>query len=147
MIIVNTIENYTTDCVFFLEPIKNNIIQNGSFIRILYSTELISLNGIHINLDFRFAFIEKYYNKIKCSYDIEQNKTFVLLLKTMEINLLNKINIKNKIPQYRLYDQIKTGSIKIYDDTYVTINFIVLKIAGICETDTHYGLTYKFYKN
>ena len=148
MIIVHSIKQHNTDFVYFLEPIKNNIIQNGQFIRILYSTDIISLNGIYINLDLKFTFIEKYYNKIKCSFDIDNeiNKNYVLLIRNMEINLIKKINIKDKIPQFKLYEQIKSGIIKIYDEAYVANDNIILKIAGIWETDTHYGLTYKFYK-
>ena len=37
-------ENY----VYFCEPIKNNIMNEGSFIRILYSTNKFVMNGIYI---------------------------------------------------------------------------------------------------
>ena len=49
MNIIKNIEQYNEDNVYFLEPIKNNIMNNGNFIRIIYSTSLFVLNGIYIN--------------------------------------------------------------------------------------------------
>ena len=46
MNIVKTIDQYDENYVFFCDPIKNNIMNNGNFIRILYSTSLFVLNGI-----------------------------------------------------------------------------------------------------
>jgi hypothetical protein len=50
MNIVKTIEQYNDDFVYFCEPIKNNIMNNGSFIRILYSTPTFILNGIYLSI-------------------------------------------------------------------------------------------------
>jgi hypothetical protein len=61
---------------------------------------------------------------------------------------LKKINIKNKFAQNKIYDQLKNGNIKIFSDvnpkTYM--NTFLLKISGIWETETQYGVTYKFSK-
>ena len=51
MNIVKKLEQYNEDHVYFLEPIKNNIMNNGRFIRIIYSTPLFTLNGIYISLN------------------------------------------------------------------------------------------------
>ena len=65
----------------------------------------------------------------------------------MEENIIKKINIKGKIPQHKIHDQLKNGNIKIFSDNIDKINNIfLLKIAGIWETDMYYGLTYKFVK-
>jgi len=149
MIITNRIEQYNDEYVFFSESIKNNIIKDGYFIRIIYSNELFSLNGIYINIDFVFTYIEKYYNKIRCLFDININinRHFMGLIKNVEYNILKKVDIKNKTPQYKLYDQIKSGEIKIYDDNVnANYNKIVLKITGVWETSNQYGITYKFYR-
>ena len=50
MNIVKTLEQYDDDCVYFCEPIKNNIMNDGYFIRIIYSTPLLMLNGIYISI-------------------------------------------------------------------------------------------------
>ena len=67
MNIVKYLEQYKEDHVYFLEPIKNNIMNNGKFIRIVYSTSLFTLNGIYIHFYINNTSIDKYYNKYKCS--------------------------------------------------------------------------------
>ena len=63
MILVNTIEQYNNNNVFFCEPIKNNIMNDGNFIRILYSSENITLNGVYIAINLYDIICENYYNK------------------------------------------------------------------------------------
>jgi hypothetical protein len=69
-------------------------------------------------------------------------------LHQIEERLLMKINIKNKIPQMKIHDQIKNGNIKLFIDNIqydkTAKNIFILKISGIWETETHFGLTYKF---
>jgi len=147
MNIVKTVEQYDEDCVYFCEPIKNNIMNEGYFIRIIYSSPLFMLNGIYIAININHLIIEKYYNKFKCIFDVNIHKDLIEKLHIIEENIIKKINIKNKIPQYKIYEQLRTGNIKIFSDNSdkITNNFL-LKIAGVWETDTYYGLTYKFIK-
>jgi hypothetical protein len=68
-------------------------------------------------------------------------------LKKIEENILNKIDVKNKTPQYKIFEQLQSGNIKIFNDVHVKTNCVfTLKISGIWETQTSYGLTYKFIK-
>jgi len=146
MNIVKNIEQYNQDNVYFLEPIKNNIIDNGRFIRIIYSTSLFSLNGIYISLFINDILIEKYYNKYKCIFDINQYGSLIDKIRFFEEGLINKIGINGKIPRFKIYEQLKNGNIKVFSDKpniNVSKHFL-LKISGIWETITEYGLTYKF---
>ena len=77
MNIVKHLEQYKEDHVYFLEPIKNNIMNNGKFIRIIYSTPLFTLNGIYISFNINNTSIDKYYNKYKCSFDTNQYNEFI----------------------------------------------------------------------
>jgi len=145
MNIVKNIDQYNEDCVYFYEPIKNNIMNNGNFIRIIYSTSLFVLNGIYINININYLSIDKYYNKYKCSFDTNQYRDLIDKLRIIEEGLIKKIGILGKIPQYKIYEQLKNGNIKVFSDTSDKIGYsFLLKIAGIWETDTEYGLTYKF---
>ena len=145
MNIVKHLEQYKEDHVYFLEPIKNNIMNNGKFIRIVYSTPLFTLNGIYISFNINNTSIDKYYNKYKCSFDTTQYKEFIDKLKIFEEGLIKKIGIIDKIPQYKIYEQFKNGNIKVFSDTSDKIgSHFLLKIAGVWETVTEYGLTYKF---
>jgi len=147
MNIVKNIDQYNDDFVYFCDPIKNNIMNNGNFIRILYSTSIFVLNGIYLNILINQLTIEKYFNKYKCSFDIGAHTNLIQRIKIIEDNILKKINIIGKAPQYKIYEQISNGNIKIFSDNIdnITNNFL-LKIAGIWETEYHYGLTYKFIK-
>jgi len=145
MNIVKNIDQYNEDHVYFLDPIKNNIMNNGNFIRIIYSTSLFVLNGIYINININYTSIDKYYNKYKCSFDINQYRDLIEKLRIIEEGLIKKIGILGKIPQYKIYEQLKNGNIKVFSETSEKIgNTFLLKIAGIWETETEYGLTYKF---
>ena len=145
MNIVKNIYQYNEDCVYFCEPIKNNIMNNGNFIRIIYSTSFFILNGIYISIQINYTSVDKYYNKFKCSFDINQYKELIEKLKIIEKGLLKKSGILGKIPQYKIYEQLKNSNIKVFSDSFDKIgNTFLLKIAGIWETETEYGLTYKF---
>jgi hypothetical protein len=145
MNVIKTIDQYKEDFVYFCEPIKNNIMNDGNFIRIIYSTPLFVLNGIYISVYIGHTSVDKYYNKFKCIFDTNQYKDVIDRLRTIEDGILKKINIPYKTPQYKLYDQLKNGNIKVFSETFDKINnTFLLKIAGIWETEHEYGLTYKF---
>lgn len=145
MNIVKNIDQYNEDNVFFLDPIKNNIMNNGNFIRIIYSTSLFVLNGIYINFNFNYTSVDKYYNKYKCLFDVIQYRELIDKLRIIEEGLIKKISIFGKIPQFKIYEQLKNGNIKVFSESSDKINnTFLLKISGIWETETEYGLTYKF---
>jgi hypothetical protein len=146
MNIIKTIDQYNDNYVFFCDPIKNNIMNNGNFIRIIYSTPLVVLNGIYILVNIGHVFVEKYYNKLKCSFDLNQSKHMIEHLRIIEEKLLKRANIADKTPKYKIYEQLCSGNIKVFAETIdknINSTFL-LKIAGIWEADAEYGLTYKF---
>ena len=145
MNIVKTVDQFHEDCIYFCDPIKNNIINESVFIRILYSNELFILNAVYLHFPLQNVFVEKYYNKYKCSFDINNHHEIIEKIKNIEEVILKKINITNKVKHYKLYDQIKNGNIKIFSDNIDNIhNIFILKISGIWETPYEYGITYKF---
>ena len=145
MNIIITIDQYNEKCVYFCEPIKNNIMNDSNFIRIIYSTSLFVLNGIYISVNIGHISIEKYYNKFKCTFDLNQHRDIIEKLRLMEECLLKKVNITGKNPQHKIFEQLKNGNIKVFSDSPEKINNVfLLKIAGIWETEHDYGITYKF---
>ena len=52
MIITSTIEQFNSDYIYAYNPVKNNIMENSKFVRIIYSNSLFVLNGIYISFDF-----------------------------------------------------------------------------------------------
>jgi hypothetical protein len=103
------------------------------------------LNGIYLLLVFNDIICEKYYNKYKCSFNVNVHADTIESLKKIEENILKKYTIQNKIPQFKIYEQLSNGNIKIFNDFGNKTNeSFILKISGIWETTKNYGLTYKF---
>jgi hypothetical protein len=146
MNIIKTLDQYNNHDIFFCEPIKNNIINEGVFIKILYSTDFFVLNGIYLLINLYNITCEKYYTKYKCHFDISTHKQLINKIKNIEENILQKIKI-NKIPLYKINEQLQNGNFKIFNDVKFTDSTsFILKISGVWETQNNYGLTYKFIK-
>jgi len=153
MNVVLKLNQYSEKHVYFCEPIKNTIMNDGNFIRILYSTNHVVFNGIYLLITLNDIICEKYYNKYKYIFNInnEFHKNLIENLKNIEENILKNINIENKIPQFKITEQLKNGYIKLFQNiqTNNQINQdykFILKISGIWENNHNYGLTYKFIK-
>lgn len=145
MNIVKRIDQYDEKKIFLCEPIKNNVMNEGNFIRILYSTHNLVFNGIYLLITLNDITCEKYYTKYKCGFNILLHKEIIDNIKNIEENLLKKSEISNKLPQFKIYEQLKNGNIKIFNDIgNNSVYSFVLKISGIWETNNNYGLTYKF---
>ena len=147
MNIVKKIEQYDDNNIFFCETTKNNVMNEGNFIRILFSTHNFILNGIYLLITFNDISCEKYYTKYRCCFNVNTHIDIINNLKNIEENILKKYENINKLPQYKIYEQLRNGNLKIFTDIgNKTICSFILKISGIWETEDKYGLTYKFIK-
>ena len=106
MNIVKKIEQYDKNNIFFCEPIKNNVMSEGNFIRIIYSTRYVSFNGIYLIITLNDITCEKYYSKYKCSFNVASHKDIINNIKIIEEDLLKKYEFFNKIPQYKIFEQL-----------------------------------------
>lgn len=145
MNLVKNINQYNENNIFFCEPIKNNIMNDGTFIRILYSTHNILLNGIYLLISLNEITCEKYYNKYRCNFNPSNHKDIIDNIKIIEENILKKINIK-KTPQLKISEQLRNGNIKLFNMIDQKDSSFIVKISGVWETQYNYGLTYKFIK-
>ena len=136
-------EDFSIDNVYFYEPIKNSIIENSSFIRLIYSNELMAINGIYIKIDFDNVTKTNDFSKQKITININDNAKIINYIKCIEYEILEKINIQQKRKIYKINEQLMTGYIKhLIDNKYA--NSFILKISGIWESENDYGLTFKF---
>ena len=145
MNLIETIDNFKFNNTFYLFPIKNTVILDSNFIRILYSNNLFTLNGIYIKI--ALSNIISNENKIKYFYDKEINKKTTEFIKNLEENLLINSIINDKEMCLKMKEQINSDNIKninplCYNSEKNTINLII-KISGIWESEIQYGLTYK----
>ena len=125
--------------MYFCKTIKNNIIDQGEFNRIIYSNSLMSLNVVYIQLDFINASIMKNGEKLKLNYNISENIDMINKIKDIESKILSKKNT-NKLVQSKIYDCIFSRKITLFKND----KDILLKISGIWETDAYIGLSFKF---
>ena len=106
------------------------------------------LNGINLLLTLNDIRVEKYYTKYKCFFNVNLHKELIEQIKTIEEEILKGYNIYNKIPQFKVFEQLRCGNIKIFSENVEIMDsdLFMLKISGIWETETQYGITYKFSK-
>ena len=131
--------------VFYQKPINNTVMEDSNFIRILYSDELITINGIFIKINLKIESIDAYYNKYRCAYQENLNREVINYIKNLETMILHNYKSSKK-PAYKIKEQLDTMSIKIFTETNVrkVPTEFILKISGLWETTTEYGITYKF---
>ena len=144
-----SINEYDADCIFTTDSIRNTVIDNSSFIRIIYSTEHIMLNGIMITTPFVGFSVNKYFNKWRCNYQVEKNASLIEQLYIIEKEILQRVDIQNKTPCYKIYEQLSNGFIKIFLEENTSHDglensHILLKISGVWVSEEEYGITYKF---
>ena len=145
MILVKDINQYNKSNVHFSNSIKNNVMKNSNFIKILYFTPLVKFNGIYLKVDIENILNEKNIYRNNYIFDTCSNVELIEQLKNIEIDILSMSQIFNKIPEYDLYKKLLSGNIKIITDNIEEKydNFII-KISGIWENESSYGLNYKF---
>ena len=103
MNIVSRIDQYNKNNIFFCEPIKNNVMNDGNFIRIFYSSPYFTLNGIYLLVSLQDVMCEKYYLKYRCSFNYNINKETIDNIKIIEEEILKKYEIKDKDVQFKIY--------------------------------------------
>jgi hypothetical protein len=149
MNIVIDIDEFNKDYIFLQEPVKNNIIDDSKFIRIIYSNNIFAVNTVYITFNLNISQIENYFNKHKFVFNVKQNTKPINQLKSIEESILDKVFINNKKPVFRLYEQLNSGNLKLFKDNLKlhkinSDNEFIIKISGIWENEYEYGITYKF---
>ena len=149
MNIVIDINDFNKDNIYLQESVKNKIIDDSNFIKIIYSTKFFALNNLYISFNLQIIQIDQYFNKYKIIFNVKNNIKYINQLKLIEESILDKVII-DKRPVYKLHEYISLGNIKIFKDNlkinqYKHLdNELIIKISGIWENEYEYGLIYKF---
>jgi len=145
MYVVLDIDHFNINNIFYQEKVKNTVMDNSNFLRVNYSNDIFTLNGIFIKFNLQLYTIEKSFNKYKCLFDIKAHHDIILHFSAIEKHMMEKHSVTTKTPIYRISEQLNNGFLKIFNEAECkTNNDFILKIYGIWETDCEYGLTYKF---
>lgn len=145
MNVVNTINNFNINNVYYSESQENTVIENSIFIKLIYSTNDITLNGIFLLCNFTNFNIEKHYNKVSILWHQNYNSKLEGDLIDIEKQILNKYST-DKNPNYTISNFVKRKCIKIFSDKIEKerFNSILLRISGLWENEEEYGLAFKF---
>ena len=108
MMLAISLSKYNRQYIVLLPPVKNNLVEEGIFIRIMYSPNNVAFNGLFI------------YILHETTQDICAIERDIL-----------KLHKTTKLPIYSVERQV------------IRTPKSVLKISGIWENETHYGLVYK----
>ena len=139
-------DQYNIANIYFSEAIQNIIMEKSSFIKLIYSNHNIMITGLFLLVGLKNTTKELYFKKIKITYDINANISTLIRLYEIETEILDKYN-SNKKQKKIVYETLSCGSVKIFPNNDEDIvrgnNSFILKISGIWENETEYGLTYK----
>lgn len=132
----------------FATPIKNTFSNLNVFARVLYSTPLFTVKGLFVRLGISYDYCVKIFDNYRCFLHVsgENEKK----IHAFEESLLQRYTTNRKKPVYKLAEQLKLGSINVLSEKVLnkyemqTGAEIILKIYGVWENDTEYGLTYTF---
>ena len=147
--IAENVEDINLNHIIICDPIKNSVMQYSNFYKIVYSNELLSLNGLYI----LFNLNKINQNKEKILFQYSDNKISIDKIAYIEEYILNLIN-SNKNRIYKITELLNKGYIKYcYNDNSInnitSNNFnnvnksLILKISGLWETKENIGVTFK----
>jgi hypothetical protein len=149
------ISNFQLGYLYFLNP-KQNIIMDGTFSKIIYSNEYLSLNSIYLHLPLEIQSIDRTMSKniAKFSNDSVKNTFLIQELVKIENRIIEYYkqthpNKQGKTPLTSLSKQLSFGALRLYKDfsmnAYDKKNSLqfILKISGIWESQHEIGITYK----
>jgi hypothetical protein len=151
------VSHFDINNVHFLET-KNNIIMDGVFTKIIYLTDIVTLNGIYIHTPF-VNMSKQHQQRLAAEkntvyLDVFLNKDLIQQLMAIEKKILDHYfeyhcDGKNgKKKTYKLEAQLDSGMIKYYSaptaaTPLAATKGFVLKISGVWETQTQMGITFK----
>ena len=147
------ISDFSSENVFFLESKENNIMK-GDFVKILYSTNEFTSNGIYFHFPIKHFERKVFNNKKIIFFDtISQNDLISQFSKIendiIELFLKNKSVLNNmsccKKVIHSISTQMNNGMMKYYnysEKVSHSSNFYI-KISGVWESILDIGLTFK----
>jgi hypothetical protein len=156
--------SFNPENLFFMEKKKNNII-DGFFSKMVYSSDLCTINGLFYILPLIYKpTTELYpphysalsYNDHKHSVSFYthniKNLQYISMLSGIEIAIINsykELTLSKKRNVLGLTTQLYKGYFKVYGEkrngnANLASKKYVVKISGVWETAEEIGLTYKF---
>ena len=152
----NIFENNILDRqkIFFLDK-KRNMIMDGEFSKIIFSDELIALNGLFLDCPLYTQPIDKFEKKNMIWFqpyhanNLNLIQNFCLLEREI-LEYYKNYTASKKMPSYILHNQLYSGNARINKNQSIgeQCNSVdtkyIIKISGVWESEDKIGVTYKF---
>jgi len=163
-------DNIDTKNVFFLETKKNMII-DGIFTKMIYTHSFYTMNGLYFHLPdgiqsdssnkleerpfLNGCGLGNSFMNIYIDFKKKTHTCWCACIENVEREILHDYSIfkRNGIdqfdsqPNFLLQKQLKHGFFKTYKEHFLSTDTTkcsyILKMAGVWETQTEYGITYK----
>ena len=151
MFLCVNLNDFNSEKLLINNKIRNNIITNSYFYRLYYSDDEFISNGIVIVFKLYDVSLEKYFNKNKLIFNSRKNIENIQKLNKLEEELLNALNLENKEKKCLIKEQLDNNFLKIINERNNVLKKndvcnIIIKISGIWESKTDYGLTFRCIK-
>ena len=130
----------------FGKQLNNKVIYNSLFTPISYSTSLCNFINIYIafqlNINLKHICENKY-----CKFDVIRNIHVIESLSQIERDILfsyQEMMSDKKKPIFVIANELSKAQIKLTNTTLRPNTTFMLKISGIWENNSSYGLSYKY---
>ncbi len=148
--------NIMPEYIHFTDKKRNMIMAGGTFSKIVYSNEYVTLNGLYVYYPLFSSFPQT--NKYTLQVDLSNttNIKCIEMMCQLEEHIIHTYKILNEINKnssFTLKTNLLNGTVKIHREESNIIAITnphqriradyILKISGVWETATTVGITYK----
>jgi len=134
------IEDCNIDNFHFLES-KSNLIMEGVFTKLIYALPIFTINSIYIDFPVKQNGVSL---KNSIIFDPIYDRNLFIVYRKLETDLLQnyaETHCINKKPNYSMSNMFSYGKCKFFNAESVCS--FLMKVSGIWESETEYGVTYK----
>ena len=142
---------YDSNYLYCLDS-KPNLVMNGNFTKINYTHPHFTMNGLFLLVPLTFSFVEyssENTNFVHFDPGVPANKEIVESVIKIEIDILSHYAAffsSKKTVSHSMHKQFAKSKLKINSETAPpkTATSIVLKISGIWENESEFGITFRW---
>ena len=85
MNITLSIDQFIPRCIYFGEPVQNTIMENSRFIKLIYSNELVIMNGLYFEIPLNISHKATYFRRNKYFFDMNNSISQRIIKRAQDI--------------------------------------------------------------
>ena len=100
------IDQFIPRCLYFGDPVQNTIMENSRFIKLIYSNELVIMNGLYFEIPLNISHKATYFRRNKYFFDMNNSMSQDIIKSAQEIEyaILKKYRENRQSIFYRSND-------------------------------------------